>query len=404
MLRNILKPSAALILLSLVSVPCTAEENIFRKGPYLIYPNDNTKMTVLWQTVKTPKSSFIEWGEQGNPFSNKREITESDSTEHGHQFSYTITGLKPGTRVFYRITADGEKEAGLFRTAPEDTADSLTFYAMGDTNTDLADFDTVMSRVFRDMGTDLSSRQTFILHAGDLVDNGTVEPDWDKQLFTPSKRHITTMLKYLPVMACRGNHEGYKGTTLFPKYLPYNFKEKDTDRFYYSFDYGPVHIACVDPYAGDIPAQAFSKGSRQYTWLEQDLKTAKKRWNIAVCHEPAWSARGGHANNEHVQKYLHPLFKKHNVQLVISGHNHYYARCAVDGIVYITTGGGGTTLRTPDRNQPYLEFALKTHHFLRINIQKDTMKITAVGKDGTIIDTTDIAYEKQENENINPKY
>jgi hypothetical protein len=35
---------------------------ILQKGPYLIYPDTNTEMTVLWQTDETPGNSMVEWG------------------------------------------------------------------------------------------------------------------------------------------------------------------------------------------------------------------------------------------------------------------------------------------------------------------------------------------------------
>ena len=43
-----------------------------RKGPYLIYPNVNTQMTVLWQLDATTSSSNIAWGTDTDLFARKR--------------------------------------------------------------------------------------------------------------------------------------------------------------------------------------------------------------------------------------------------------------------------------------------------------------------------------------------
>jgi hypothetical protein len=41
--------------------------------------------------------------------------------------------------------------------------------------------------------------------------------------------------------------------------------------FYYSFDYGPVHVAVLDPWTC-----AFDPGSEQYEWLSRDLEASSK--------------------------------------------------------------------------------------------------------------------------------
>ena len=70
----------------------------FRKGPYMVLPNDETKMTLLWQGVTTPEKAYVEWGtteEHGNRSGN---LEESGSGPDEHMFFYTITDLEPGTR------------------------------------------------------------------------------------------------------------------------------------------------------------------------------------------------------------------------------------------------------------------------------------------------------------------
>jgi hypothetical protein len=68
------------------------------KGPYLIYEGTNTEMTVLWQLDSTQPCT-IKWGET------ELYGQSSNTVEYGddHQHRYTIPGLTPGTKYYYRV-------------------------------------------------------------------------------------------------------------------------------------------------------------------------------------------------------------------------------------------------------------------------------------------------------------
>ena len=115
--------------------PCFAanggSSDILRKGPYLslavkevgqtcvdMCTTDNTRMTVLWQTDRTPGSCKIAWdsrdectaadyADQGRMATG---LLESGSEKNQHQFSYTISGLSPGTKTCLLYTSDAADE------------------------------------------------------------------------------------------------------------------------------------------------------------------------------------------------------------------------------------------------------------------------------------------------------
>jgi len=179
-------------------------------------------------------------------------------------------------------------------------------------------------------------------------------------------------------MTSMGNHEGQG--TLFAKYFPYDLAQDN--RFYYSFEYGTALFIAIDQFTSIKP------GSKQYLWFENTLKTANNKWKIVLLHKPGFTA-GGHKNNKIVQKILQPLFQKYNVNLVLAGHNHYYARAVVDGITHITTGGGGAPLYKP-KQKDGIVIMDKSHHFIIINIDNDIINLKAIRSDGSIIETTKI--------------
>ena len=101
-------------------------------------------------------------------------------------------------------------------------------------------------------------------------------------------------------------------------------------------------------------------------------------------HKPGWTA-GGHSNDTLVQKLLQPLFVKYNVKLVLTGHNHYYARAVVDGINEITTGGGGAPLYFPKMKENIVIID-RSNHFCTIDVNADSLVVSAIRSDGSLIE------------------
>ncbi|RUM69954.1 MAG: hypothetical protein DSZ09_05030 [Sulfurovum sp.] len=156
-----------------------------------------------------------------------------------------------------------------------------------------------------------------------------------------------------------------------------------SNRYYYSYDYGPVHFTIIDQFAD------YSKGSKQYNWIKHDLENSVKKWKILLLHMPGWSA-GGHSNNSDVQSLIQPLCVNNNVQMVIAGHNHYYARAVVDTVQHITSGGGGAPLYHPNSNADNIIKTDKSYHFLKIDINENIMHVSVIRSDGSIVETFNV--------------
>ena len=180
------------------------------------------------------------------------------------------------------------------------------------------------------------------------------------------------------------------------------------EHFYYSFDYGPIHIVMIDPYTAE-----FQEGSEQYQWLQADL-ARPARFKVVVMHQPAWSYRW---SSYALRQHLHGLFKSSGVDVVLQGHDHFYSRLVVDGIQYVVIGGGGGSLTypgsfltrhddpadteimstcvnvafEPDPNLPKVDLvdpltAARVNHFLRMDLAGEQLTLRVVDVDGKIID------------------
>ncbi len=343
---------------------------LMRKAPHLIYPGVNTEMDVHWQLYAT-EDCVVEWGPDTT-----YALGRVTSVEYGfdHQHSLTISDLTPGETYCYLVTAGTEVCAGTFRAAPDDSAPRVKFLAYGDTRSYPADHDSVAQAVVDAYASD-PEYQTLILHAGDFVNDGNLETQWDEQFFDPFYTGIQALLRTVPLQAAMGNHEG--DGILFQKYFPYPFV---ADR-YWSFDYGPCHFTMVDQYV------SYETGSPQLTWIESDLAATTKPWKFICLHEPGWSSGGGHENEIPVQDYIQPLCEQYEVAIVFGGHNHYYARASVSGTEHLTTGGGGAPLRPPGTGYPFVVVTASEFHFCKVEVDGAMLACEVVTPDGAVIDS-----------------
>ncbi|MDO9100318.1 MAG: metallophosphoesterase, partial [Caldisericota bacterium] len=98
-------------------------------------------------------------------------------------------------------------------------------------------------------------------------------------------------------------------------------------------------------------------------------------------------------------KALEPLLLKHKVDLVFQGHDHDYERTAPlkeglpdeeTGIVYVTLGGGGSTLYIQRRNEEWSEKFLPVYHFAVLDVKDKLLNMSVYNKTGEVIDTFEL--------------
>ncbi|MEI8204806.1 MAG: metallophosphoesterase [Bacteroidota bacterium] len=344
------------------------------KGPYLIYPLDNTQMTVLWQLSATSSCTLI-WGTDLTYSIGTTNTTEYSTSTHQHK--YTITGLTPGTKYYYKVSFGTTNLTGSFTSAPDNSATKVSVYGWGDTRDGATNPEKVTTAIDAEIAAH-PEYQTLITHSGDWV-AADAESNWTNEFFNRTNdAHLLTMQATLAEMGVKGNHEG--NGVYFKQYFPYNYPNVSSG-CYYSFDYGPVHYTVIDQY------NTYTSGSAQYNWLVNDLSTSTKKWKIILLHEPGWSAGGGHANNTTVQTTIQPLCVQYHVSMVVAGHNHYYARGVVSNVVHLTLGGGGAAAYTPASGQSNIVITSTGLSYMRFDFDTDTLHAYAMNDAGSVIDS-----------------
>jgi hypothetical protein len=304
----------------------------------------------------------------------KKTITRE---EERYLYEAELLDLSPGTAHRYLVRhGSREAEEGRFRTFGLD-ADRTVFLAFGDVRTGHENHRALV-KLFRAQDPD------FLTIAGDLVVDGKVYANWQK--FFDIEGHF---LRDVPLFPSWGNHEGRVG--LFDRYFPfplrfqnryYPFPRRTFNR---SFDCGPVHVLLIDSGAEPTP--------EELDWIDRDLSAAASRpWKIAVYHHPSYN-EGGHGSSFGLPRLV-PLFKKHQLDLTLTGHSHLYERAHPlksrfkdeKPILHVICGGGGAPL-AQDRDAFYLAARKKAYHFLRIEADREKLVGTALGIDGRPFDS-----------------
>lgn len=223
-----------------------------------------------------------------------------------HRFTAKPGNLKPGVVYEYKTSSQKEwTEKQMFKTASDDS--SFSFLWFGDTH-----YSSHFADIFN-VALKSHPETAFFTIAGDLVSDGLFRDQWD-ELFS----HISGFSGKVPLMAVPGNHDNraglgaelYQKLFSFPRNGPDGVPSEQT----YSFTYKNSFFLMID---------ATSPFELQTNWIEKQLSECKTRWKFAIFHFPPYNCCDPYPV---IQKLWLPIFDKYHVDMVFSGHVHYYMR------------------------------------------------------------------------------
>ena len=209
----------------------------------------------------------------------------------------------------------------------------------------------------------------FVLHTGDLVNNGNYFEQWIDFFRISEFIHNSTLYPTI------GNHENY-GESYFKFFLQLNKNP------WYSFDNGPVHFVSLDSNLKN------SLRLSQIFWLIKDLKENTNPFTIVFFHHPPYSS-GNHGSTLYLRLLWGRIFEYFNVDIVFNGHDHCYERGKVKSIYYIVTGGGGAPLYDIGNNW-WTIHSEKSYHYCLISCDINNLTYKAIDTDGIVFDTFEI--------------
>lgn len=363
----------------------------------VIYPYlqnmQSDRVTVMWATT-TSGSGVVQYSPDRS-FSRSvlASIREFLSSETGlglpfYQHQAEITGLAAGAEYFYRVLVDGQiltlGDELRFRTAGPGPFNFLAFGDSGAGTLEQAQLATRMSL----------ERPALVVHTGDLAYMNGTFGEFQARHFG----YYWELMKRTPFFPTPGNHEYYTNNAapyLALHSLPAaNVPAGERGR-YYSFDWGNAHFVSLDTNAP--LAEAVKGTGAMLEWLENDLRNTRQFWRVVYFHHAPYAAgpNAGDPILPTVRERVAPILDRHDVQLVLNGHEHSYQRSlpirngvsveAGLGTVYITTGGGGASLY-PVSSHPLVIAAQSVHHYVRGEVQGPQITLRAIAIDGREID------------------
>uniref|UniRef100_A0A1D1ZGA6 Purple acid phosphatase n=1 Tax=Anthurium amnicola TaxID=1678845 RepID=A0A1D1ZGA6_9ARAE len=279
-----------------------------------------------------------------------------------------LTGLKPGTRYYYRCgdpSIPAMSDIHVFRTMPISGPQSYPkrIAMVGDLGLTYNTTSTVCH--MRNNQPDLVLLVGDVSYANLYLTNGTgsdcyscsfsqtpihetYQPRWDYW-----GRFMEPFVSEVPLMVIEGNHEIEKqaGNQTFVSYSSrFAFPSEDSESFstlYYSFDAGGIHFIMLGAYV------SYNRSGAQYKWLERDLAKVDRSvtpWLIATWHAPWYSTYKAHYREaECMRVEMEELLYSYGVDIVFNGHVHAYERSnrvfnySLDpcGPIHIMVGDGG---------------------------------------------------------------
>ncbi|MEV0221486.1 metallophosphoesterase family protein [Streptomyces sp. NPDC050704] len=360
-------------------------------GRHLAFGADpKTQMRISWQVPFAVKKPYVRVG--AKPWDLTRRVEAEVRDLHTPSLSKklpaveqyylhaALDGLRPGTTYYYGVGHEGFDPAsaerlstvGSFRTAPA-RPETFTFTAFGDQGVsyDALANDQVI----------LGQNPSFHLHAGDIcyadtTGHGKDSDTYDARVWDLFLAQTESVAKSVPWMVTTGNHDmeawyspdGYGGQAARWS-LPDNGFDAKRSPGVYSFTYGNVGVVALDAndVSYEIPANKGYSNGKQTKWLDRRLGELRADGSVdfvVVFYHHCTYSTSTHASDGGVRDAWLPLFTKHQVDLVINGHNHVYERTDAikggevgrpvpiggstdprrDGIVYVTAGGAGKDL------------------------------------------------------------
>lgn len=373
--------------------------------------------------------------------------TAEKSADAGTAAVDTLRDLPAGQRSYYSLVLTGsgagapvESEVRGFATRKPAGAE-LTFLVEADPHLDEA---TGSSRYQETLRAMAGEGADFVVDLGDasMVEKLASSEGEVRERNRLLRSYWDDLAGSTPLFMVLGNHDGEAGwrspqnkpatsvaaavrRSLFPNPAP------PQDAIYsglsdsvYSWEWGDALFVVLDPYAYTTTKPrddnwGWTLGRQQYDWLAGVLERSTARYRFVFIHnlvgglgpdgrggaEAArlyeWGGRGADGRTLFGEKRpgwpmpIHELLVKHGVDVVFHGHDHFYARQELDGVVYqmVPQPGLGGRQKVEELAAEYgykSGVFLPSPGYLRVRVAPDAASVELLS-DGKVVHSYRIA-------------
>ncbi len=292
-------------------------------------PDPTTEQVISWRSSTAVTQGFVEYrtitptAYAGGVQTQSAATRVEQTTDLGYvntTHTATLTGLRAGTTYQYRV-GDGTNfsEWQRFETSATST-DGFSFVYLGDIqNGILSDASRVVRNALRD-----GPKADMVVQIGDMVNDAASDEQWGDlyEAFAyglGSRELVTTP----------GNHE-YEGGLSDQWSNQFSFPDNgpegqggvydELNGTVYFTDHQGVRFVSLNSNVVDTEGLQV-----QADWLEKVLSDNPNQWTVVFFHHPVYSLDEGR-NNLGIRQSWGPILERHNVDLVLTGHDHAYGR------------------------------------------------------------------------------
>lgn len=363
----------------------------------------STSVAVNWRTDQHVSEGFAEiieaeadprFVERASRFKARTEELQLDSTTVNYH-SLIFENLRPNTQYAYRV-GQGEfwSEWFHFNTAGL-PGEEFSFIYYGDVQTNIH---SLWSRVVRQAYSKAPNARLMI-YAGDLINRSNRDVEWGDWFEAGGFIH-----SMIPGFPSPGNHdhyetaEGVNTTSVFwrPQFnLPENGPAGLEETCYFSDIQGVRFISLNSDQAEESDEYL----EKQTLWLDSVLKDNPNKWTCITFHHPIYSPKGTR-DNKRMREHFKPLFDRYQVDLVLQGHDHTYARGmekipmekgASSGTMYVVSVSGPKMTGSQVEKKFWMDrSALYTQLYHIVSVSNTTLAFQTFTATGTLYDAFDL--------------
>ncbi len=358
--------------------------------------NPSRGLTFTWRTDPTSRSSRVKLAlasEQGEgpardaaarvvegrvePLETPDVLNDPSTLRHVVE----VGRLEPATRYAYACDdgRGGWTPWRCVRTPPEGSR-RLKFLYLGDAQCGLEGWGKLLASAWA-----RNPDASYAILAGDLVDRGNERTNWDHFFL-----RAEAVFERLPLVPVVGNHEYLdQGPRLFRAFFetPAGGPANVPPELVYAFECAGVFTAVLDStiaVADDRAARA------QADWLDARLEATRAPWKIVAFHHPVYASHPWREQPK-LKEIWGPIFDKHGVALVLTGHDHAYLRThplrdgrpSDDGTTYIVAVSGDKYCEQRSRPEAAAAFTnVSTYQTIEVEPDAGRLVYRACDADG----------------------
>jgi DNA repair exonuclease SbcCD nuclease subunit len=211
----------------------------------------------------------------------------------------------------------------------------------------------------------------FVLMLGDNLYGSEGDGDYAAKFEKPYKPLLDAGVKFY---AALGNHDDPSQRL----YKPFNM---NGERFYtFKAPRGSVRFYALD-------SNYMQKD--QLDWLAKELASSDSDWKIAFFHHPLYSSGEKHGSDLGLREQIEPLFIKNGVDVVLTGHEHFYERLKPQNGIHYIVSGSSAKLRRGNIGQSAMTAKGfdEGYTFMIVEIIGDELHFQTISDQGKTIDS-----------------